>query len=395
MAAPLSALRNVRAYLACEFFHAAAFGLTAAIWFFFLTGRVGLGAGQAVLCVTLPGLVGAVFELPTGAWADRFGRKRLFLLGIALNLLALLPFALAAEGFLPYLLAAVATGVGSALTSGNVEAILHDELAELGREKEFARVNAWGSAALFTGKAGGAALGGALYVLRPEFPYWAAAGAMALALGAAAFLRAPKQKLAAATGDAAHIADAVRFILDDRKLLWFLLTLTAVSSLGNVYYFTYQPYFAAAGWDAGAVGLVFCGLSLASAAAGWLGAGTLAKTAPETSLLGLAGLSALSSALFVLPLGRWGVVPALLGGIVGGLVMALGNARVLRDAPPTRKSTLLSAFSLMVTGGYALTAVPLGYVVERIGLEKTYLLALPAAFACLAGAAALRRAKLK
>jgi len=395
VAAPLSALRNVRAYLACEFFHAAAFGLTAAIWFFFLTGRVGLGAGEAVLCVTLPGLVGAVFELPTGAWADRFGRKRLFLLGLALNLAALLPFALAADGLWPYLLAAVATGVGSALASGNVEALLHDELAELGREKEFAQVNAWGSAALFSGKAGGAALGGALFVLRPEFPYWAAAGAMALALGAAAFLRSPRQKLATGAGDAAHIADAVRFIVRDRDLLWFLVTLTAVSSLGNVYYFTYQPYFAAAGWDAGAIGLVFCGLSLASAAAGWRGAKILAKARPESSLLGIAGLTALTSVLFVLPLGGWGVIPALLGGVVGGVVMALGNARVLRDAPGTHKSTLLSAFSLMVAGGYALTALPLGYVLEWIGLEKTYLLALPAALACVAGAALLQKSGAK
>ncbi len=85
--------------------------------------------------------VGFVAEVPSGALADRFGRRRGL---IASSLFQALGYVLwiVFPGFAAFAAGFVLWGIGGALASGAFEALLYDGLAEVGAEDHYARVNA-------------------------------------------------------------------------------------------------------------------------------------------------------------------------------------------------------------------------------------------------------------
>lgn len=93
--------------------------------------------------VWLSGIFGAallVAEVPTGYMADRLGRKRTMLAGVAL-LAVSGAIHWSATGFAAFAAAFVAMAFSKACFSGTEEAILYDTLKEAGREREMLRHN--------------------------------------------------------------------------------------------------------------------------------------------------------------------------------------------------------------------------------------------------------------
>jgi len=90
--------------------------------------------------------VAVVAEVPSGALADRFGRRRAL---VSAGLLQAAGYALwtAAPGFGGFAAGFVLWGVGGSLVSGAQEALLHDGLAAAGAQDRYARVQGWVTAA--------------------------------------------------------------------------------------------------------------------------------------------------------------------------------------------------------------------------------------------------------
>lgn len=70
--------KNIRIYYLASFLGALAFYTP--VWNFFFTLHLHFSTGWAVLITTLVGFSSFLFEIPTGSWADRFGRKRLYII---------------------------------------------------------------------------------------------------------------------------------------------------------------------------------------------------------------------------------------------------------------------------------------------------------------------------
>lgn len=90
---------------------------------------------------TIEGIIMAsqlVLELPTGAFADLVGRRISMTLGYLTKASTMLLYAFA-NNFSLFLIYALLFGLGEALISGSEEALLYDNLKELGREKYFSK----------------------------------------------------------------------------------------------------------------------------------------------------------------------------------------------------------------------------------------------------------------
>jgi MFS family permease len=100
-----------------------------------------LSEAQISLLFILWSTVGFIAEVPSGALADRFGRRRSL---IASSLFQALGYVLwiVLPGFAAFAAGFVLWGIGGALASGAFEALLYDGLAEVGAEEHYARVNA-------------------------------------------------------------------------------------------------------------------------------------------------------------------------------------------------------------------------------------------------------------
>lgn len=127
-----------------------------------LFADTGLSGAQISALFAVWSFVALLAEVPSGAFADRFGRRTAL---VASGLLQ-------AGGYLIWLgwptFAGFAAGfavwaVGGAMSSGSAEALLYDGLVEVGAEREYARITGWLDAGELLAGIPGAAAATALY----------------------------------------------------------------------------------------------------------------------------------------------------------------------------------------------------------------------------------------
>ena len=132
------ARRNVRLLTAYEVFA----GLVPflAIWVVYLTDFRDLTLTQVGVMEGVFWGIKVVTEIPTGAFADRFGRKLTFIVGAVIEGLGIFLFAFAGS-FVLLLGSYILWAGGGAFRSGNTEAFLYDTLAEVDETDDFTRVS--------------------------------------------------------------------------------------------------------------------------------------------------------------------------------------------------------------------------------------------------------------
>ena len=114
--------------------------LTAPIWVLYLRDARGFSLTQITL-LEVPLFLLIVFaEVPTGAVADRFGRRLSLMLASGILALALFVYGVATSYFV-ILISNLAWGLAFTFRSGADVALLYDSLKDSGREGDFQRIN--------------------------------------------------------------------------------------------------------------------------------------------------------------------------------------------------------------------------------------------------------------
>lgn len=139
-----------------------------AVWVFYYTHFMDFK--HIALLTAIQTTIVILMQVPTGAFADMFGRKTATLFSFALFSGAML-LASFANAFWMFALIEIAKGTSIALYSGALEALVYDSLKQAGQESHYDRVNSnlrsleW--IALFLS----AIIGGFLYTLNFRAPY--------------------------------------------------------------------------------------------------------------------------------------------------------------------------------------------------------------------------------
>lgn len=130
-----------------------------AIWVVYLTDFRDLTLGQVAVMEGLFWGVKLALEVPSGAIADRFGRRATFIFGMGFEVIGTLLFALAGD-FQLLIVSYVLWSAGLAFRSGNDEAYLYDALTSGDRESEYSdRIAVFWSLSTVAALAGGVAGG--------------------------------------------------------------------------------------------------------------------------------------------------------------------------------------------------------------------------------------------
>jgi MFS family permease len=104
-----------------------------------LFAETGLSAAQISSLFAIWSVTGFVVEIPSGAWADTFSRRRLLVLAPVLTWagFALWTFV---PSYLSFAVGFMLWGTGSAMQSGTLEALVYEELDRAGASGAFARL---------------------------------------------------------------------------------------------------------------------------------------------------------------------------------------------------------------------------------------------------------------
>ncbi len=96
-------------------------------------------ATNIALIFAVEAFAGIIFEIPTGAIADLFGRKKTLVVSNAMTLCALL-FLYIGGDITMFIAYAILNAFARSLTSGTDTALIYDSLKEEGREDQFKKI---------------------------------------------------------------------------------------------------------------------------------------------------------------------------------------------------------------------------------------------------------------
>ena len=339
------------------------------IWVVFLQGR-GVTLTQIGVLEGFAWLLTAVLEVPTGAIADRWGRKASIAMGQSLYALAM--FLILAQALSPaFLLGYALWNSSMAFVSGADTALLYDTLKADGREDQAAKQSGR-YAAIQQGSQGIAAVIGAAIATIDITLCFTLCGVLALiATGLVLTVKEPPHVDEDGAGPLGYwknlriaVAIAARRPVVRALLLLYatLLTLPLV-----VYYVLLQPYALEVGLPIATLGIVVAGVQLTSVVASWL-------AYRATRYLALTTIVAIGIGILVVVQGLLGVFPSvpsialvLVVALVPALLGPLLLARINDLIPSRQRATILSLSSLMFELGLAVAMPLLLLSADRLG----------------------------
>lgn len=115
------------------------FDITSAIWVLYL-GYKGMSLTEIGLLEGIFHITGFLSEIPTGALADLFGRRKSMIIGRITSVLSAI-IMLFSNSFIGFAIGFVLSSWGYNLNSGSEEALVYDTLKILNREDEYLNIN--------------------------------------------------------------------------------------------------------------------------------------------------------------------------------------------------------------------------------------------------------------
>jgi MFS family permease len=220
--------------------------------------------------LALGGIYSAVIviaEVPTGVFADRYGRRKSMLVG-ALAMVGSCLLALQAHDFTTFAIVEALAALSMALCSGADTAYLYDLLASHDRSHEYPRRESAASAWHLVGMAIAVAGGGLLANLDLALPYLATAAIAAIAALVACLMRDDRHLIAARSAASWSRASlgALAEVGRNSRLAWIVLYSALVFVLLRATVYVYQPYLSERGLVNHEIGIVFAGVFLVAAA---------------------------------------------------------------------------------------------------------------------------------
>ncbi len=333
----------------------------------------GLGFSEILLLNTVYNLVAVVFEVPTGALADRLGRR----LAMALGALAMAAGAAAyvfAGSFVAFAAAESLFAIGMSLASGSDSAYLFDRLKSEGKSDDYPRAEGTASAYKHLGTVAAFAVGGTLAARSPALPYAITAVVSLLAAGVA--LRLPEAPATRRLDEARwggfvpHMRDSVRVAWGLPRLRSAIFYSALVFVLLRISLYLYQPYLRTAGFDLAQTGVVLAAVYGVAAIASRQVGRDYAVLPSGTLVLGLPLVLGLS---YLIMAGTHGAVAAVallvLQATVNGAYSPVSKSLLNREiADSNLRATMLSVESLVRRLVFALFSGLLGVVIDKGGL---------------------------
>ncbi|HEX7001845.1 MAG TPA: MFS transporter [Trueperaceae bacterium] len=374
----------------------------------------GVGLAEVGLFMGLYSIVVAVLELPSGALADKMGRKNAYIIGGLLNVVARVVFLLAFD-LTAFMAFAVVLGASRALTSGALEAWFIDALQQEDRATDLQPELAAAGSYQLVGLALGTLAGGALPtlfsylptegILTPlAVPLVASIGVQLVASALAAILIREERPSGASGTEAtdaklrlaevfSHVGQAVSTVVKSPRLRLLLLVDVVIGAVLAGSENLWQPFFATLlpGGDVAAGGGT---LALGVVLGGSFGVGILGNVVATQLSRAVGKRHALVSAIFQVAQGTAFVFLALSGRflLATGLFWLTYLTRTgwssphstlfHREVTPDRRTVLLSAQSLAGFAGAFVGSVALGALAEATSIGTAWIVAGAAVAAC-------------
>ena len=176
---------------------------------------------NVALIFSIQSISSAIFEVPTGAIADLFGRKKTIILSTLVYILGLVSLYIGG-GMMMFAAFAVLSALSGALYSGTDTAIMYDTLKNEGKEKYFKKLSGTYWAIWPLGATIGSIVGGYMATISLRTPVGYSLIPYALVLLASFFIVEPKYEKKVGATVNSHMLESVKDVLKNKQMLVIL-----------------------------------------------------------------------------------------------------------------------------------------------------------------------------
>ncbi len=221
----------------------------AIIYFAKVTGSYALGASIfSIMMVST-----ALFELPTGIFSDRIGRKKTVIWGAIFAVLYSIFYAIG-QSFWILVIGALFHGLSRSFYSGNNDALLYDSLSETKHQEHYAEHMGRVGAMFQLGLAISALLGGFLATWSFTVVMWISVIPQLICLCLAFFLVEPKVHSVKSGNIYDHLFEAWKQFINNKKLRLLSISSILTEQFGEASY-AFQSAFYQTLWPLWAIGI--------------------------------------------------------------------------------------------------------------------------------------------
>ena len=354
------------------------------IFMLFLVDK-GLSAFQIFITQAFYTFTELVLTVPSGAFADKVGRKKTLIISTVLYAAAFLTYSFA-DSFSIVMLGEFIFAISSATFHGTGEAFLYDTLAESGQRKRYKKVlgTAMAIQSVVMGLAG--ICGGLMAKYDLALPFLASAMPVAISMLPLFFLDEPRRTMKEDLSCAQLMRQSAVLVGKHKRMRNLLYFMTVTSLTGFVAWTLYQPLLTDMGLRIEYLGFVLMLMSMAHAIGNKLSHMFEEKFGHLDLLFVFAGFHAVLLLLIYLAGGYYLLIWALLLDLMGGIGSPILSEWMNRYSSSDNRATVLSLSMMASNLSFSLFAPLFGLYVDAYSAQAAYLL-----LALVSGAYALRQ----
>jgi len=324
----------------------------------------GLTFSQIMFLQSLFAISGMVFEVPSGYFSDKLGRKVTILIGsIFLTLGAFL--IVIAHNFWTFLTMEIVFGFGYAMLSGTVSSLLYETLLELNRQKEYTKI--WGQLNFYSlmSVAFASIVGGFIAKYSLDLTVSLVVVPFAVSIVVSLFLVEPKvHKKRKKQSIREDFKEVGGFLKTNTTITLIIIFSAVVFMFNQSVFWLYQPYFKESGIPLEYYGVIFASFQVVAAYASKYSHVIKEKIGIKALLIIIGLGSPISIALMGLNMQIWGFIFIYAQQVTRSFKMVVVS-QIMHDSLESHfRATVDSIANFIAKIGFAATLPIIGYFLD-------------------------------
>lgn len=359
---------NIKKYYFYNFFKTFSFWLPIFVLYFL---DAGLTYAQLFSLSAVTAAFNILFEIPSGVFADYFGRKKSLVISAVLKVICMF-FYFFGDNFYVFATGSAIFGMSLAFESGTNSAFIYDTLKDLKREKEFKKIEGRAVGYSMLGIALGGLMGGFLAEISFKLPLLITAIAFAGAIWVSLlFVEPKKHKKSDDKAYFKHLKDAAIFSYKHPRVKWLIIFSGLMVSLLLIGHRFLQPYMRMVNIDIKFFGIIYFVWLIFSTIGARYAHKIESKLGEFLSLL----IIPVFAGIYFLFIGNlviiYGVVIVILGQFVWGFSRPVIRDYINKHVESHHRATVLSLHGFFGSLMVIILAPLLGYFTDLFSLTTT------------------------
>lgn len=350
-----------------------AFDITSAIWVLYL-GFKGMTLAQIGLLEGIFHITGFISEIPTGALADLFGRKKIIIIGRITSLISAI-IMLFSNSFMGFAIGFILSAWGYNLNSGSEEALIYDTLKKLDREEEFLKVNGKINLIIEVSQGLAVFIGGILSQIDFSISYITAVviGSISLVLSTRFIEVDVIRKENQSINIINHLKQSIDIVKNNKRLLNILIFFPLIYTFSAIIYFYGQQLFNDMEYSRISISIIFLFNGIFSS----LGAILSSKIYKKYKSLGWIMIS-ISISVFTIFMGigkgNLSIVFFLGIGFLTSILQPISSNLINSMVESNQRATIISVESMFYSIMMIILFPICGFIGDRVYLELSFIM---------------------